>query len=249
MPQHVLLGSSPPEILQAVQLGLESAGHHVSTATDVEGVVSAARKPGIDLVIVAEQLSGGTGSDVCLILQDLPGHAPLLYVGDVLVPGADAFAPEADPGRILEQASTLLEGAELIDSLGDMQKPEPPPAPPAPAPAAAAPDPEDPPKTKKSKAVSPPAPKANGSDKSDRASFDALLKNVRGADYFEILGVAQDAPIEDIRSACESRKQLLDGLGTSVPRPQLEEARAALDEAWDVLSEPALRAAYTRNRP
>lgn len=255
MPQHVLLGANPKEILQAVQLGLEAAGHVVRVVSDVEGVIGAARSKGVDLVIVAEPLAGGTGSDVCLILQDIPGgHAPLLYVGDLLVPGADAFAPPGDPGRILEQANTLLEGAELIDSLGDMQKPSPAPPPPEPPRAAAppaapakakAPDPEDPPKTRKTPAV-----KANGAGKNAaREAFDGLLKKVREADYFEILGVAADASGEEIRAAHEAIHASLAEIGSAVPPPQLEEAKAAVDEARDVLSEPALRAAYTRNRP
>lgn len=259
MPQHVLLGSRPPEILQVVRDGLEAAGHRVQTADDVEGVVNLARARGVDLVIVAEALGGGTGSDVCMVLERLPGHAPLLYVGDALVPGADAFAPAEDPGRILEQAMLLLEGAALIDSLGDMQSS-----------AAEEKDEEDVPVTRKSPAarpadededdeedvavtrVSPAVPAkapvattGNGAPKP--RSLEPLLRAVREADYFEILGVSVEATVEDVKAAHAALRASLSGMG-AVPRLQLDEVQAALDEARDVLSEPALRAAYTRNR-
>lgn len=270
MPQQVLLGSRPPEILQVVRDGLEAAGHHVRTADDVESVVAIARSREVDLVIVAEALGGGTGSDVCMVLGRLPGHAPLLYVGDTLVPGADAVAPASDPGRILEQAMLLLEGAALIDSLGDVQN----------AAAEEEADKEDVPVTKKSRAVPPPdeddeedvavtrvspavrapepppAPpptpaakspvKTTGNGAPKPGSLEPLLRAVREADYFEILGVSVEATVEDVKAAHAGLRASLAGMGA--PRLQLDEVQAALDEARDVLSEPALRAAYTRNR-
>ena len=235
MPQHVLLGSREPETLQAVRDGLEAAGHHVRIGSDFEGVVSLARSRKVDLVIVTEALQGGTGSDVCAVLQGLPGHSPLLYVGAQLVPGADAMAPEDDPGRILEQAMSLLEGAALIDSLGDMQaaqddtKPSPPAKP----------------------AKPPAATKTNGtaaSAKRDKGFAEGLLRKVREADYFEILGVPLESTVDDVRAAHAALRASLADVGTAVPRAQLEEMLAAVDEARDVLSEPALRAAYARNR-
>lgn len=264
MPQHVLLGSREPETLQAVRLGLESAGHHVRIAADFEGVVSLARSRKVDLVILAEELHGGTGSDVCAVLQDLAGHAPLLYVGPMLVPGADAVAPEDDPGRILEQAMSMLEGAELIDSLGDMQAEAREPAPPHPAPAPAPipqlpPTPPTPPAAVVTPAAVPAPAKAkakavtNGNAKAaterrDKGFAEALLKKVREADYFEILGVAVEATTEDVGVAHALLRASLADVGTTVSRLQLEEMLAAVDEARDVLSEPALRAAYSRNR-
>lgn len=254
-----------------VRDGLEAAGHHVRTADDVENVVAIARSREVDLVIVAEALGGGTGADVCMVLERLPGHAPLLYVGDTPVPGADAIAPASDPGRILEQAMLLLEGAALIDSLGDVQN----------AAAEEAADKEDVPVTKKSRAVPPPdeddeedvavtrvspavrdpeppppppppaaasksPAKTTGNGASKPASLELLLRAVREADYFEILGVSLEASVEDVKAAHAALRASLAGMGA--PRLQLDEVRAALDEARDVLSEPALRAAYTRNR-
>jgi len=249
MPQQVLLGSREPETLQTVRGGLEAAGHHVRTAADFEGIVNAARSRKVDLVIVAEALHGGSGSDVCAVLQDLPGHAPLLYVGPMLVPGADATAPEDDPGRILEQAMALLEGAALIDSLGDMQQ-EAAQAPPASKPAA-----EEKPAAKAksngkgaSKAAAAASNGIEAAAKRDKGFAEGLLRKVREADYFEILGVSVESPLDDIRAAHSQLRASLLEVGTAVPRLQLEEMLAAVDEARDVLSEPALRAAYARNR-
>lgn len=241
--QRVLLASRSPEELQPVREGLEAAGVEVDEASDLESVLTIARKDQ-DLVVVSEELNGGSGADVCAVLEGLPGHAPLLYVGDVLVPGADAVAPPGDSARIVEQALALLEGSALIQSLGSVQqgKPEkaprttePPTKPSTKASNGPAPKPAAPPAT-------PPAPKR------DRAWLDALLERVREADYFDILGVHVDAPDEAVRSAHAALRASL-GEVEGAPRAQVDEAKAAIDEALDVLSQPALRAAYTRNRP
>lgn len=253
MPQRVLLASRTPETLQAVRDGLEAGGHHVQTADEFEAVVGIARAHSVDLVIIAESLNGGTGSDVCMVLERLPGHAPLLYVGDTLVPGADASAPEDDPGRILEQAMVLLEGAALIDSLGDVQNEAAKDADNEDEEDAAGDDAEDVPVTRKSPAVPPPAA-TNGSvakaeapaPRRDKDFLEQLLRAVREADYFEILGIPVEATAEEVKAAHASLRASLVEL--AAPRAQLEEAQAALDEARDVLTEPALRAAYTRNR-
>lgn len=234
MPQKVLLGSREAETLQAVRDGLEAAGHHVHAASDFETVVGVARSRRVDLVVVAEALHGGTGSDVCAVLQDLPGHSPILYVGPTLVPGADAMAPDDDPGRILEQAMSLLEGAALIDSLGDIQAAEADTKPSAPA---------------KAKANGTAAKGASDTAaRRDNGFAEGLLRKVREADYFEILGVAVESSAADVLAAhAQLRASVLEA-GPAVPRLQAEEMLAALDEARDVLSEPALRAAYARNR-
>src|SRR5687768_15407903 len=114
MAQRVLLGSKTPDALQAVREGLEAAGHEVQHADDVEGVIHHARSKKVDLVVVAEELDGGTGADVCAVLAELPGHAPVLIIARELVPGAYAFAPPEDTPRILQQALSLLEGVALI---------------------------------------------------------------------------------------------------------------------------------------
>ena len=237
MPQHVLLGCRPPESLRAVRDGLEAAGHRVQSAEELEGVLAAARSSSVDLVIVAEALSGGTGTDACMVLGNMTDHAPLLYVGELLVPGADAFAPPSDPGAILEQALTMLDGAALIESLGDVQQ---------------AADADDPLETRVS-SPPPPAPAANGPARPaapppDKSLVDALLKKVREADYFEILGVTESASTDEVRSAHAALRGSLAALDGAVPRAQLEELLGGLDEARDVLCEPVLRAAYARNR-
>lgn len=255
MAQRVLLASQPEVALHAVRVGLEAAGHHVECAEDVEAVMQIGRAGKVDLVVVTEELGGGSGADVCMVLQDLPGHAPLLYVGEVLVPGADAVAPPDEPRRILEQALSLLEGAALIDSLGDMQGGEDPAedrvsaavrtsaAPDGPSPVAA------PTTAKETKASVKDATKVDGETRRDAAFVEALLRRVREADYFEILGVGVESTPEEARGAHASLCASLAEAGAAVPRGRLEEIQAALDEARDVLCEPALRAAYTRNRP
>ena len=301
--QRVLLASRSPEELQGVREGLEAAGVEVIEASDLESVLTGARKDQ-DLVIVSEDLNGGSGADVCAVLEGLPGHAPLLYVGPILVPGADAVAPPGDPPRIVEQALALLEGSALIQSLGSVQqqeksatsekpakplpKPEPPgnaetrpkadasakppempwkaepPAKsempwkteaspkgetPAPAPAATPAKSENRPAATNGPAKPAAAPPPPAAPKRDRAWLDALLKKVREADYFDILGVHVDAPDDAVRSAHASLRDALEDVEPGIPRAQLEEVQSTLDEALDVLTQPALRAAYTRNRP
>lgn len=247
--QRVLLASRTPEELQTVREGLETAGIEVHEASELESVLTIARRDQ-DLVIVAEELNGGSGADVCAVLEGLPGHAPLLYVGPVLVPGADAVAPPGDTERILEQALALLEGSALIQSLGSVQgnaeggkRPVSPDAPAKPAPKAATP-------TKSAATPPPPGPStAPPAPRRDRTWLEALLKKAREADYFEILGIQVDAPDDAVRNAHATLRASLDDVEPGIPRSQLEEVQAALDEALDVLSQPALRAAYTRNRP
>lgn len=253
--QRVLIGCFPQTALVRVRAGLEESGHMVDVATDVEGILQIAREGGVDLVIVSETIDGGSGSDLCAVLEDLPGHPPLLYVGDLLVPGADAVAPPDDEGKILERAAVLLDGAALLDSVGDVQ-------------AAAESDgkleraaswqvPAEKPleAIRKSDAPAPASTKVNGANGAAAGggslTFDALLRRVRECDYFEILGVGAEASGDEVRAAHARLRDRAKALAreSSTPRGHLEEVQSALDEARDVLSVPSLRAAYARNRP
>ena len=208
----------------------------MSAAADMQSVLTFARRNDVDLVILSDELEDANGADVCAVLEGLPGHAPLLYVGESLVPGADAVAPPDAPARILEQALAMLESAELMETLGNVQEDAKDTKPSKPAKG------NGPTKGAKSGAKAAPA-----AAKRDTELVEALLRKVRESDYFEILGVPADASDDEIRDAYSSIHAMLAAAG--VPRAQLEEAQATLDEALDVLTEPALRAAYTRNRP
>lgn len=77
-----------------------------------------------------------------------------------------------------------------------------------------------------------------------------LGRLAREADYFELLGVSVDADPDTIRTAHDARVALVRAAAreSSAKGAHLEEVEAALHEALDVLGEPALRAAYARNR-
>jgi len=83
----------------------------------------------------------------------------------------------------------------------------------------------------------------------DRQRIRARLALVREGDYFQVLGVARDAGLDDIRRAHE---RLTRDLSTDAVGPQLErelgtelaEIRDVLDEALRVLSSEPLRGRY-----
>ncbi len=61
-------------------------------------------------------------------------------------------------------------------------------------------------------------------------------------DYYELLGVDADAPPEDIRSAYRERKSAL------ADKPEAKSEVAALNKAWNVLSDPYQRGRYDQQR-
>ena len=239
--QRVLIGCSPKTALVRVRAGLEDLGHEVDAIEEMGAILEAAGLGGLDLLIVGDVLQGGTGIEVCATLGDAPGHPPILYVGDLLVPGADAVAPPEDEYKVLERAVALLEGNVLADSLADMQAEATETQKRAADWEVAAGKPMD--AIRKAD-----APAANGAG---TLTFEALLRRVRECDYFEILGIGVEATRDEVRAAYARLKERAKALAkeSSVPRSHLDEVQSALDEARDVLSEPSLREAYARNRP
>ena len=63
-------------------------------------------------------------------------------------------------------------------------------------------------------------------------------------DYYELLGVDDDAPVDDIRSAYREKKAALDTSGTDTAKADA----AALNKAWNVLSDPYQRGRYDQLR-
>src|SRR5207248_166571 len=57
-------------------------------------------------------LKGGSGADICGVLDGLSGRAKLLYVGSEAQPGADASAEPGDTFLAVELALALLERSE-----------------------------------------------------------------------------------------------------------------------------------------
>ena len=68
------------------------------------------------------------------------------------------------------------------------------------------------------------------------------------ATWYDVLGVLPDAPPEDIRAAWQARRAALQlaGLAGAPPdvAPAANRARQQVDQGWDVLADPAARAAY-----
>ena len=244
--QRVLIGCSPQTALVRVRAGLEDLGHEIDAVDGLEAILEAAREPHVDLLIIAETIQGGSGSDACAAIGELPVHAPLLYVGDLLGPGADAVAPPDDEMKVLERAVLLLEGAALESSVADVQQSgtqnraadwQVPPGKPLEA----------------IRRADPPPKNGNGAASAAAGSitFEALLRRVRECDYFEILGVGLEASGDEVRAAHARLKDRAKSLAkeSPIPRSHLDEVQSALDEARDVLGEPSLREAYARNRP
>ena len=63
-------------------------------------------------------------------------------------------------------------------------------------------------------------------------------------DYYEILGVDDDAPVNDIKAAYRDRKAEVAALGTDAAKADA----AALNKAWNVLSDPYQRGRYDQKR-
>ena len=66
--------------------------------------------------------------------------------------------------------------------------------------------------------------------------------------WYDVLGVLPDAPLEDIREACQARTEALQpGPLAGAPPDALsaaDRARQAVQEAWRVLADPAARESY-----
>ena len=64
------------------------------------------------------------------------------------------------------------------------------------------------------------------------------------ADYYELLGVDADAPVDDIRAAYRDKKAAVSDAGTDAAKADA----AALNKAWNVLSDPYQRGRYDEQR-
>ena len=63
-------------------------------------------------------------------------------------------------------------------------------------------------------------------------------------DYYELLGVDDDAPVDDITAAYRDKKAEVAALGTDAAKADA----AALNKAWNVLSDPYQRGRYDQQR-
>src|SRR6266849_6841455 len=63
-------------------------------------------------------------------------------------------------------------------------------------------------------------------------------------DYYELLGVDEDAPVDDIRSAYRDKKAAVDTSAGDDAKSDV----AKLNKAWNVLSDPYQRGRYDQQR-
>src|SRR4051794_33398914 len=98
---RVLIGSSPADLLAEVRASLEDAGHKVNTTESADAVLRAARASSVDLVIVADDLKGGTGAEVCEALDGVSPRSKLLYVGEDAGARADARVAPGESFAVL----------------------------------------------------------------------------------------------------------------------------------------------------
>lgn len=246
MARRVLLASTSADEMLDVKLLLQAEDCEVDIVESFDAMLREARTTKPDLLVVTEELPGGSGSELCALLDGDPGRPTILYVGDAVVRGADATVPDGNTVMISDTAQDLLQRrapnvkAEPTepgvdgDTLGWAVTSDPLKGVPAKGKAAPA---------------APPGDELLSALASE--SLESLLRRVRESDYFEILGVTPAAPLEEIRAAHAARLASLRDLSreSATGRAHLEEVRSALDEALDVLADPGLRAAYTRHRP
>lgn len=250
MARRVLLGSTAEEEMLDVKLLLQEE-FEVRLVASFDALLKESRTSPPDLIVVTEALEGGSGTELCALLDGDPRRPTILFVGDARVRGADACVPDGNTVMIADMAQDLLRRRALDvkaeptepsidgDTLGWAVAPNPlgdvPPKPPKSKPAA-------------------PAPPPAGNDllrALAAENAEGLLRRVRESDYFEILGVTPAATPAEIRAAHAARLGVLRDLArdSSAGRAHAEEVRSALDEALDVLVDTGLRAAYTRHRP
>jgi DnaJ family protein C protein 3 len=89
------------------------------------------------------------------------------------------------------------------------------------------------------------------SDKIQKLMNEAqmLLKRSKQKDYYKVLGVARDADERDIKKAMrrEAKKFHPDkAAAQGIPKDEAEKKMAAVNEAYEVLSDPELRARFDR---
>jgi hypothetical protein len=87
-----------------------------------------------------------------------------------------------------------------------------------------------------------------------RSAIDAAAALAEDGSYYAILGVSRDAAPREIRAAWEARRSelaevRLAPLGLDELEPRWRLALEAVDEAWEVLSQPRLREAYRYAAP
>src|SRR5579862_5090515 len=67
-------------------------------------------------------------------------------------------------------------------------------------------------------------------------------------DYYELLGVDADAPVDDIRAAYRDKKAAAAEQTKNKDTEQAKADAAALNKAWNVLSDPYQRGRYDQTR-
>jgi hypothetical protein len=87
----------------------------------------------------------------------------------------------------------------------------------------------------------------------DRSRLEERIRQSQEADYFTLLGLGPEASPYEIRLAHERRRaeiapERVAALGALDLEDRLRQARYALDEALEILSDDELRAAYRRAR-
>ncbi|AUX39781.1 hypothetical protein SOCE26_011760 [Sorangium cellulosum] len=164
-----------------------------------------------------------------------------------IAPGARPHSPQAPTVKMSAVGS---EGRPARG--GGRAEAAPPPAPvraaePAKAPAPAAPAPEPPP----ARAAAGAAPSAEITAR--RAEIEARAASVDGESFFEMLGVAEDAPPERVQSAYFALAKQWHPDRTP---PELQDVKplvarvfARISEAYQTLSDPKRRAEYQQKAP
>ena len=85
MARRVLLASTSADEMLDVKLLLQAEDCEVDIVESFDAMLREARTTKPDLLVVTEELPGGSGSELCALLDGDPGRPTILYVGDAVV--------------------------------------------------------------------------------------------------------------------------------------------------------------------
>lgn len=88
----VLIADDDPEILKMLSIGLQVAGHNVSTARDAMQALMFARKQSPDVVLLDITMPGGNGLEVLKLLKQSPATKKTVVI--IISASADAEMPQ-----------------------------------------------------------------------------------------------------------------------------------------------------------
>src|SRR3954468_702932 len=108
MARRVLLASTSADEMLDVKLLLEAEDCEVRVVSGFDEMLRESRTNAPDLIVVTESLPGGSGSELCALLDGDPRRPTILFVGEAPVRGCDGTVPDGNTVLIADTAPDLL---------------------------------------------------------------------------------------------------------------------------------------------